>query len=396
MPPRPLDGVRVLDFTWYQQGPYATVILSDYGADVIKVESRNIGDPGRYSTKPPGHDVAPYFIAHSRGKRSVTLDLKEPEGREIILELAERSDVLVHNFRPGVMERLGLGYADLHVRFPRLVYATASAFGTRGPLHKHPGFDIVGQAMGGIMSVTGTRQSGPLPAGAAIADQVGAMTLANAILAALFHRERTGEGLLVDVSLYGSQIALQAWEITQQAITGQASGPGEYGHPLLKTIWGRYDTADGALVIGGLSDARWPRFADALEAPALMDDRFRVARNRTENLDDLNAIVRARIATQPTAVWIERFRAADLIAAPVQSYADIVACEQARANGYLTDLVMHDGASVPIVGSPVNLNGEPLPPNGPPPELGQHTESVLLELGYTWEAISGLRERNVI
>lgn len=393
---RPLDGIRVLDFTWYQQGPYATVILSDYGAEVIKVEARGIGDPGRYSTRPPGHDVAPYFIAHSRGKQSITLDLKSDEGAEIILALAERADVLVHNFRPGVMERLGFGWETLHARYPRLVYATASAFGPHGPMRERPGFDIVGQAMGGLMHATGTEQSGPLPAGAAIADQVGAITLANATLAALLHRERTGEGLLVDVSLYGTQIALQAWEITQFAMTGVDAGPGGYGHPLLRTIWGRYDTADGALTIGGLGDARWPRFAEALGCPALLEDRFRDARSRANYLDEINSMVRARFKTEPTAVWIERLRSVDLIVGPVQSYADILACEQVEANGYIADLTMQDGSVVPIVGSPVLVNGAPLPPAGPPPELGQHTESILLDLGYSWDQIANLRERGVV
>jgi len=392
-----LDGIRVLDFTWFQQGPYATVVLSDFGAEIIKVEARAGGDPGRGIGPNASKGLRPYFIAHDRGKKSITLDVKQPEGREVALKLAERCDVLVHNFRPGVMERLGLDYATLKERNPRLVYAGASAFGAKGPRREQPGLDIAGQAMGGIMSVTGTAESGPLPAGAAIGDQVGAITLAYAILAALVGCERSGEGCQIDVSLYGSQIALQSWEITEHALTGKAPPPGGRGHPLLPTIWGRYDTADRPLVLGGVGDARWPGFATAIGRPELVEDpRFRTARDRFENLGALSAIVDECLATDTRAAWLAKFREVDLIAAPVQDYAEVVADEQAAVNGFIADLPQSDGATLRVVGSPVQVDGEPLSPRGPAPELGQHTEELLLELGYDWEAITSLREREVI
>ena len=209
--PGPLHGVTVLDFTVFQQGPQATLVMADMGADVIKIEPPVFGDFGRLLQVHGPHRVSAYHLAHSRGKRSITLNLKQPEAVDIARKLVPGADVMVHNFRPGVMERLGLGYDDVRPLNERLIYAHASGWGTRGPKATHPAFDIAAQARSGLMSMTGEKDGGPLPAGVAIADYVGAMNLAMSVMAALFARERTGRGQSVETSLFGSAIASQAW-----------------------------------------------------------------------------------------------------------------------------------------------------------------------------------------
>lgn len=392
---RPLDGIRILDFTWAQQGPYATVLLSDLGAEIIKVESRE-GERGR-STGADLPQPAPYFVAHDRGKRSVTLDVRRPEGRTMALQLAECVDVVVSNMRPGVMARLGLAYADVRAVNPRVVYASASAFGPLGEQAERPGLDIVGQAMGGIMAVTGPEGTPPMPAGAAIADQVGAIFLCTGILASLVQRERTGEGEEVDVSLYGSQIALQSWELDHASMVGKLSGRAGQGHPLItpRGVWRSFQTADGYLVVGGVNRPRFLRLCTLLGlehlAAAHPDDASRAA--------VVPAIMQAfeeRFREQPTTYWLERFVEHDIIGAPVQTYADVIADPQAWANGYVTELPHPSLETIRVAGSPLQFGRKATVPQGPPPELGDHTEHYLQELGYSWEAIARLRNDGVI
>jgi crotonobetainyl-CoA:carnitine CoA-transferase CaiB-like acyl-CoA transferase len=392
---RPLDGIRILDFTWAQQGPYATVLLSDMGAEIIKVESRE-GERGR-ATGAGMPQPAPYFVAHDRGKRSVTLDVRKAEGRKIALKLVERVDVVVSNMRPGVMTRLGLDYDDVRAVNPRIVYASASAFGPLGDQAERPGLDIVGQAMGGIMAVTGPEGSPPMPAGAAIADQVGAIFLCTGILAALVKRERTGEGEQVDVSLYGSQIALQSWELDQASMTGTLSGRAGNGHPLIspRGVWRSFATADGHVVLGGMSAARFRSLCKLMNLEQLVAAHPTDA-TRAAAIPRINEALEARFREEPTAYWLERFVEHDIIGAPVQSYLDVLEDPQAWANGYLAELPHPVLGTVRVAGSPIQFGRKPPVPPGPPPELGDYTEHYLLELGYDWDTIGRLRADEVI
>ena len=392
---RPLDGIRVLDFTRAQKGPYATVLLSDMGAEIIKIENRE-GERGRWGASGIPQPV-PYFVAHDRGKRSMTLDVRRPEARAVVMRFVERVDVVVSNMRPGVMEKLGLGYAALKAVNPRIVYACASAFGPLGKHATRPGLDIVGQAMGGIMAVTGPEGAPPMPAGAAIADQVGAIFLCTGILAALVKRERTGEGEQVDVSLYGSQIALQSWELDTASMLGQAPGRAGQGHPLIshRGVWRSFQTADGWLVVGGVNAGRFAKLCRLMGldelAVAYPDDATRAG-----GISAIVAALEVRFREEPTAYWLERFIQHDIIGAPVQSYADVVADPQAWVNGYLIDLPHPEHGTIRVAGSPIQFGRRPTVPQGAPPELGQHTEEYLLELGYSWDEVSRLREAEVI
>jgi len=394
----PLQGVKVLDFTAFQQGPQATVVLADMGAEVTKVEPPLLGDLGRYvALLDEPERFSAYFLAHNRGKRSITLNLKTEEGRRIAYRLAEGSDVAAHNFRPGVAERLGIGYEDLRRVNPRIIYAHASGWGTRGPKAELPCFDITAQARGGLISVTGEPDGYPLPAGAAVADYAGAVNLALAIIAALYARERTGVGQKVEVSLLGAQVAMQSWQLQYFLLSGEDPGRAGRGGTYLPTIWRVFKTADGYAVIGGMPENRWPGFCQAVGIPELAaDPRFESFFVRRVHLDELYAILEPVFEDRTTAEWLEVLEAVDTVCAPVATYADVACDPQVLENGYIVEVDHPQLGRIPMVAHAVQLSETPSRLAAAAPELGQHTEEVLLELGYTWEQIAALREKQVI
>ena len=383
----PLDGVRILDFTIFQQGPQASVMFADMGADVVKVEPPKFGDLGRL-LGPVGEDrFSPYFYAHNRGKRSITLNLKNKEATKICLQLAERSDAFLHNFRPGVMERLGLSYDDVRSVNPRIIYGHASGWGTKGRRAGHPAFDLAAQAQGGMVSVTGEPGGFPLPAGAAIADHVGAMQLAFGIMTALYHRERTGVGQKVETSLLGSALSMQAWEIQFYVTHGKLGRAGR-GHAYLPTIWRVFQTADSHVVVGGMPPNRWQAFCEAVGKPDLKLDMAKI--------DEIYAVLDEVFPTKSTEEWMKLLEAADCICAPVASYEDLLQDEQARANDYIIDVEHATQGLMPTVGLPWAFSETSAEVASAAPELGQHTEVILQELEYSWEEITALRERGAL
>ena len=392
--PGPLHGVRVLDFTVFQQGPQATLVMADMGADVIKAEVPGFGDFGRLLQIHNG--VSAYHLAHSRGKRSLTVNLKTPQAVEIVKRLVPGMDVFVHNFRPGVMERLGLGYDDVRPLNERLIYAHASGWGSRGFKAEHPAFDIAAQARSGLMSMTGEDGGGPLPVGVAIADYIGAMNLATSIMAALYARDHTGRGQKIETSLFGSAVASQAWELQTYILGGRKRRSGR-GHAYLPTIWRTFKTADGWAVIGGVGDDRWPAFCQAVAMPELEhDERFANGLSRAVNLLDLYQLLDDKFLAKTTADWMAVLEAHDMICAPVQDYDDLMADTQALDNEYLLTVDHPISGPTQVVGQPWKFSETPATIAPAAPELGQHTEEILLVLGYTWEDITALREAKAI
>ncbi len=393
----PLQGIRVLDFTRYQQGPYATSLLADMGADVLKVEGRHDGEYGR-QTEMDGSGFSAYFESYNRGKRSITLDIRRPEGRTIVEQLVPEMDVIVENFRPAYMDRVGLGYEALRVINPRLIYAAASAFGPVGPLAGRPGYDHIAQAVAGLM----IEQSGgpghePQPALPGAADQVSAMLFAFGIASALVARDRTGEGQRVDVSLLGSMIAFQGRQITRFLYTGKQGRARFRRSP----VYSHYRAADGWVAIAAQDPKRWGALCRALDRPDLEHDpRFAGPWDRHANAEALETELEAIFVTRPEAEWLERLIAADVPCGPVNDYRALVDGSdlpaQIDANGYIATVDHPNLGPIRTAGIPIRLSGTPVGPVQPAPELGRHTEEVLLSLGYTWADIEQLKDAGVI
>lgn len=390
----PLEGIRVLDFTRWQQGPWATVMLGDMGAEIIKLEEREHGDLGRALGRQPDGFCA-YFEAHDRNKKSITVDVRTPEGKAIVYKLVERVDVVAHNFRPGVMDRLGLGYGTLKAINPRIIFGSASGFGPEGPLAERPSYDVIGQAMGGIMVTQGGGPDAePRMVVPGVADQVGAMYFAYGIAMALLARERFGVGQQVDASLYGAQIALQASNITRALRGGVHERSRPQGSPVFKP----YGCADGRWLAVGVLDPRvYPRLCAAVYRQDLItDERFAEPFARYANADALEAELTRAFRAGTRDHWLERLIAHDVPCAPVQDYIDVGNDPQALANGYITTVAHPNLGTLRVVGVPVRLSETPGSVRTPAPELGQHTEEILLELGYDWEQIEGLKQAEVI
>ncbi|MHB8574706.1 MAG: CaiB/BaiF CoA transferase family protein [Dehalococcoidia bacterium] len=389
-----LTGVRVLDLSLFVQGAQAGLLLADLGADVIKIELPGRGDAARSIPVGPDDRRSAFFYALNRGKRSVVLDLRTQGGRRAFGRLLETADVLLSNFQPGTLDRWGLGYEALALLYPRLIYATGSAFGPVGPDADREGADLSGQAVGGLISVTGNAEGLPSPAGAVIADHSAAQNLACGILAALFARERSGRGQRVDVSLLGGQVWAQASELTQYFMTGRLTSRAGQGHPILRGLWQVFATADGHLIMAGAGGVLWPGFCRALDRLDLATDaRFIDGAIAPANQPALQAILTAVFATRSTTEWCERLRAEGQRYAPVQDYARVAIDPQAWANGYLVTVEHPEWGPMTAIGSPIRLSDTPAEPSGVAPQLGQHTEAVLLEAGFSWEELAELREQ---
>lgn len=395
--PLPLERVRVLDLTIWQQGTYATAVLADLGADVIKIEERAAGDPGRGAWVTPALGLSAYFEAHNRGKRSVALDLKHQAGRDVCLRLAEDADGFVTNYRPSAVKRLGLDYEALAARNPRLVYVQASGYGPRGPDADLGAFDFLAQGRGGFASTNGEPDDPPLPAQVPIADQVGALHATIALLTGLVARERSGRGARYDTSLLGSQLSLQSFDITSYLFSGRLRPRAHRGGS--RPFWRTYRAGDGKwFVIGMLLDRAWADVCRVLGCEHLLEDeRFDSFRKRVgENAEPLIAILDEVFATAPAREWVDRLNSVGMFSALVQDYSELSDDPQVRANEYIQDVQRPGGDAVPLVATGIAVDGEPVRIRRLAPEHGEHTEEVLLEAGYTWEEIAALRDAGAV
>jgi crotonobetainyl-CoA:carnitine CoA-transferase CaiB-like acyl-CoA transferase len=402
-----LDGIRVLDLTIWQQGPMATATLADWGADVIKIEGPDSPDPGRslirYEATPGGPNA--YFETHNRNKRGIVLDLKVATGRDLFYRLAGTADVVIQNFRPGVAERLRIDYASLRHINPSIVYCQASGFGLSGPDAQRPALDPLAQARGGLMSVTGEPDSPPTRTFAGMADQVSAFLLSFGIMVALYHRERTGEGQMVDCSLLQGQITAQAFNISSYLMSGTYAGSPvpRMSRKLTSPLWNHYRCKDGKWIMLGMAQVGryWPGVRQAMfEATGelLEPEEISVDWIRMHAVELMQLIPRIdeMFATKAAREWVELFRRHDLLIEVVQDYGELAADPQITGNGMLTTLDHPAHGPLPIVAPGVNLSVTPGKIRTAGPEFGQHTEEVLLEAGLTWEEISALRDQGVI
>lgn len=390
----PLAGIRILDFTRYQQGPFATVMLGDMGAEIIKIEDTGIGDYGRRMWREPGGYSA-FWEALDRGKKSVCIDLRTVGGRELALALGETCDVVMENFRPGTMDAWGLGYEEFRARNPRIIYGQATGWGTKGPMAPLPSFDQIAQAYSGYAQQcgggVGTRPEIPFPG---VADQTGGMNFAFGIMTALFARERTGVGQKVEVSLLGTQLALQSPALTHALHFGQER-PREFR---ASPTTGQYECADGRWVmIVGIDQKFWPRIANALAVPHLIDDpRFVSGHPRYVHKNELEALLEEAFRKRPSAHWLERLREHDVPASLVRDYSEVAGDEQAAINGYIVEQENHRLGPQKVVGLHVQLSETAGRVGDPAPLLGEHTFEVLRAIGIGNERLAALAAEGVI
>jgi CoA:oxalate CoA-transferase len=395
---KPLQGIRVLDLSRVLAGPYCTMNLADLGAEVIKIELPGHGDDARrFPPMIPNSTDSAYFYGINRGKQSVTLDLREAEGAAIFLELATLSDIVVENFSPGTMARFGLSFEQLHQGNPRLILCSVSGFGQTGPMSAEPAYDIVAQALGGTMSVTGMPGGEPTRCGVSIGDMVAALYGAVAILAALRVRERTGMGQHLDIAMLDCQVAMLEGALGSYSATGAIPGRIGSRHPSI-TPFQQFPAADDYFVVGVGNEALWQRFCDALQLGHLQNDpRFADNHSRTRNHAQLDPLLREHFLTRPRAHWLDLLSAVGVPCAPVSNVAEVAQNPQLRERKMVlaAEHPTYDRLLVP--GSPLKSAGDDSAPPTRAPELGEHTEEVLRNLlGYSQSRMAELRERGII
>ena len=389
--PGALDGLTVVDLTRVLSGPYCTMMLADMGARVIKVEQPGRGDDTRAWGPPFQNGESAYFLSINRNKESVTLNLKHPEGRRVLDGLIERADVLVENFRPGTLERMGLGYADLSKQRPDLVYCSISGFGQTGPRRREPGYDAVMQGEGGLMSITGAPDGPGYRLGIAIVDIVSGMFSAYGIAVALLARERTGRGQHIDVGMLDAAAALLTYQAGIHFTTGEAPGRLGNRHPSI-TPYETLEAADGELVVAVGNDQLWRTFCGVIGAEALADDaRFRTNKDRVTAREALRPLLVERMRTRPAAEWIERLKAAGIPCGGVRDLAQVFADPQLIERAMVVALDHPVAGAIRQLGVPIKMSGTPGAVRTPPPALGQHTETILGELGMSGPEIARLR-----
>ncbi|MGH7555361.1 MAG: CaiB/BaiF CoA transferase family protein [Longimicrobiales bacterium] len=379
-----LDGVRVLDLTQVMAGPFCTMILADLGADVVKIEPPGTGDltrrMGGAHMKMKGPDNAPFF-ALNRNKRSVVFDLKDDVDRDHFYPLVRSADIVIENFRPGVTKKLGIDYGTLAKIKPDLIYASISGFGQTGPYADRPGFDLIAQAMSGVMSVTGEPGGNPVKCGIPISDLGAGLYCAVAILAAFIHRSRTGQGQYVETSLLDAAVALSVWETSELWATGDTPRPFGSAHRL-NAPYQAFKTSDGHLVLAAITERQWRQLCDVIGRPNLADDeRFATNPARMANLAALTQELEEALSGESTADWVEKLLAADVPAAPIHDYRQVFDDPHTRARQMVLELDHPVEGPVRTLGFPYKLSETPARPRRPPPRLGEHTEEVLREMG---------------
>ena len=390
-----LEGIRVIDFTQAMAAPFGTMNLADMGADVIKIEPPGTGEPTRElsSVTQNGHSAT--FMTMNRSKRGLTADLKQPEGVEIIKRLAKTADVFVQNYRPGVAERLGLGYDALRAQNPRLIYCSVSGFGATGPYAPRGGYDLIAQGMSGVISVTGD-VGAPAKSGVPLSDLCAGLFAAYGILCALEHRERTGEGQFVDTSLLEAAMALTVWEATEYWVTGQAPMPLGSAHRLTAP-YQALCAADGYFTVGANNDKLFGALCRAIARPDLLEDpRFATRGLRLLHRAVLIEDIEKTTPGETRAYWLDRLDAEGVPSGPINSYAEALADPHALARQMVVDLVHPGAGPIKALGIPVKLSETPGAVDRAAPLLGQHTAEILTELGYTDAEQRALKSNGVI
>ncbi|SCK25530.1 Crotonobetainyl-CoA:carnitine CoA-transferase CaiB [Variovorax sp. HW608] len=396
----PLRGIRVLDLTNVLAGPFACHQLAHMGADVIKVETRNGGDLARQLGADPElnkRHMGVSFLAQNPGKRSITIDFKHPTGKEVFRKLVRTADVLVENFRPGVMKRLGLGYEDLLEENPRLIYCAISGFGQDGPLRDLPAYDQIIQGMSGVMSITGAPENAPYRVGYPVADTIGGITAAFAVAAALADRERSG-GTFIDVSMLEAVMATMGWAVSNHLIAGREPRP-MGNENVTASPSGTFRTGDGLLNIAANKQEQFEAVCRVVGRPELVaDPRFSERQARLQHRVELKALLEEAMAARSTDDWWKRFNQAGVPAGPVYSVPQALDHPQVAGRGMVGSFANAPGVGrdIRLVRTGFKVNGQAPRVDAPPPTLGQHSEEILADLGYSPLEIEALKEEKAV
>ncbi|MEB3100094.1 CaiB/BaiF CoA transferase family protein [Ferviditalea candida] len=390
-----LEGVRILDLTRVLAGPYASMVLSDLGAEIIKIETPGSGDDSR-GYGPFLNGESGYFMSVNRNKKSLTLNLKTEEGKQIFFELLKDADVIMENFRPGTMEKLGLAYEELEKANPGIIYAACSGFGHSGPYSQKAAYDIIVQAMSGMMSITGTPGGPPTRTGASIGDITAGLFTAIGILSALFHRMQTGQGQKVDVAMLDGQVAILENAVARYFATGKSPEPIGNRHPSI-TPFSVFSASDGYLIIAAGNDYLWSKWCEAVDRIDLEEDpRFKTNSDRTEHWEQLETIMNDVIGTKTVEEWLELFERNGIPSGPINNLEKVVQHPQVLAREMIVYQDHPVAGRVMMPGIPIKLSKTPGEITAPAPLLGEHTQSILTNLGYTDDEICRLKELGVI
>ena len=393
---KPLAGVRVVDLTRVLAGPFCSMILADMGAEVVKVEEPGKGDDTR-SWPPFKGGESTYFMSVNRGKLSLTLDLKSSGGQEVLRKLIAKSDVVLENFRPGTMDRLGFGYKTLAKKHPKLIYCSISGFGETGPEAGRAGYDLIVQAESGVMDLTGFPDGPPVKVGNSIGDLVAGMSAAQGITLALLARHRTRRGQKVEISMLDVMASLLTYQAGSYFATGARPMRRGNAHPSI-VPYEVFKAADAYLVLGVANDSLWERCCAAIDRPDLVrDPRFDTVARRTEQRDTLVPLLNEILGTRSASEWLKRFEAAGVPAGRIKTVPEVCQSEQLQARGMIVRLPHPKAGEVTTMGVPVKLHGTPGAATMAPPVLGQHTDQVLRKvLGLTPRQIKQLHEQKAV
>ncbi|SFE81809.1 CaiB/BaiF CoA transferase family protein [Alteribacillus iranensis] len=389
----PLQGIKVLDLTRILSGPFCTMTLADLGAEVTKIESPK-GDDTRQWGPPFIEDESAYFLSVNRNKKSVVLNLKEEKGKEIFYKLVEDSDIVVENFRPGTLDRLGIGYESLKKANPGIILASISGFGQTGPYAKKPGYDVLAQGMGGLMSVTGEPGGTPVKGGYSLADIGSGMWAIIGILAALREREISGEGQWVDSSLLDTMVSWQTYLAGNYFATKEDPKPLGGAHPNI-VPYEVFEASDGYFILAVGNDSLWERFVEVMDDDVLREERFSTNPKRVENRDVLVTLLNDRFKEKTKNEWVEIIESAGIPCGPVNKFSDILNDPHIKAREMVVEAEHPKLGDFQMLGIPVKLSRTPGEIGSAPPALGEHTEEVLRELGYSDEEIDSFSNKSI-
>ncbi|MEI7431610.1 MAG: CoA transferase [Betaproteobacteria bacterium] len=377
-----LEGIKILDLSRVLAGPYCTMMLADFGANIIKIEPPGVGDDSRAYGPFVGKESA-YFMSLNRNKRSITLNFKREEEVELFREMVKQADVVVENYRPGTMEKFGLGYEELKKINPKLIYAACSGFGHSGPYMLKPAYDIIVQAMGGIMSITGPEGGEPTRVGASVGDIIAGMFTAYGVMLGLFHRERSGEGQKIDVGMLDCQVAVLENAIARYVVSGEVPKPLGNRHPSI-TPFAAFTAKDGHIIVGAGNERLWEHLCTLLGCTELMkDERFNSNGNRTNNVKELMLLLNSIFIKKTIAEWLESLEKAGLPCAPINDIEKIVNDPQIKERNMIIEVEHPVAGHLKMAGVPVKMSSTPVQVEFPTPMLGQHTAEILHEM-FGW------------